>query len=806
MNFIIVLRWYKMLEQIKENSIVIVKDSFKKSFIEEIRKNSTLFNIKVFGLKEFKKKFYFDYSKKAAYFIHKKYDVIKEIAEIYLENLYYLNEDETEGDEENLKLLKKIKKDLERENLITYDNYFKKYLKDKTVVLYNLNYVDNFYDKMFEDLNKIAHVEKILDSSKQISKKKLYSFKTMEEEIIFVASEIATLLKNGIAIDKIKLANIKEDYIFPLESTFKAYHIPLELEPTETISSTMIAEEFKENYSKDIEACLEKIRELITSKKDEKIYRTILDVLNDYTWCEDFMEVRDFVFKDLDSKKVPKNKLKHAIKTVDFLNDSFKDDEYIFLLNFNQGSIPVCYKDENYLSDETRLALGISDSIDLNKKETALVREKIATTKNLIVTYKTSSLQGEQYISSAYDEALFENCTSSKSFEHSDNFNKRLLVKNRDEFRKYGSVCDDLLVLENHYREEPYMDYDNGFKGLDSQKLLNYLNGKLTLSYSSMNSYYKCRFRYYLDNIVKVDKFEDTFEIIVGNIFHEVLSKAFEEDFDFDTSWEKAIAHTEFDFKNKDLFFLTILKDELINVIDEIKSQKEFTSLDKALYEQKISVLSQDGKVEFKGFVDKIMYGKFDNRKIVSIVDYKTGNPELNIDNAIYGLDMQLPIYAYLIENFEELKDAEIGGFYLQKILNNIKSPEKKKEALKLQGYSNSSLEVLNLVDKSYADSKMIKSMRTSSNGFYSYAKVLSTDEIKRLISLVSEKIDEASRDILSAKFNIDPKQIDDKLVGCQYCKYKDICYVKNKDIQKLKKTSRKDFLKKEGEDNADMD
>ncbi|UKI57119.1 MAG: hypothetical protein L6V81_06945 [Clostridium sp.] len=38
-------------------------------------------------------------------------------------------------------------------------------------------------------------------------------------------------------------------------------------------------------------------------------------------------------------------------------------------------------------------------------------------------------------------------------------------------------------------------------------------------------------------------------------------------------------------------------------------------------------------------------------KKIVVIIDYKTGNPILNINNSLYGLDMQLPVYIYLIKN-----------------------------------------------------------------------------------------------------------------------------------------------------------
>ena len=37
-----------------------------------------------------------------------------------------------------------------------------------------------------------------------------------------------------------------------------------------------------------------------------------------------------------------------------------------------------------------------------------------------------------------------------------------------------------------------------------------------------------------------------------------------------------------------------------------------------------------------------------DFNNIVSIIDYKTGNPDLNLNHIIYGLDLQLPVYIYL--------------------------------------------------------------------------------------------------------------------------------------------------------------
>ena len=195
--------------------------------------------------------------------------------------------------------------------------------------------------------------------------------------------------------------------------------------------------------------------------------------------------------------------------------------------------------------------------------------------------------------------------------------------------------------------------------------------------------------------------------------------------------------------------------------------------------------VDKDLHIRFKGFIDKILYNKFNGQTIVAIVDYKTGNPNLNINNSIYGLEMQLPIYIYLIKN--EIKDVKIGGFYLQKILNNITDKEKKLDSLKLQGYTNSDLDIIDKVDSSFNDSKIIKSLRTSSKGFYAYSKVINDEEIDTLNKIVESKIKESSINILDSKFDINPKEMNNEVIGCKYCKYKDICFMKPKDTITLK-------------------
>jgi ATP-dependent helicase/DNAse subunit B len=85
--------------------------------------------------------------------------------------------------------------------------------------------------------------------------------------------------------------------------------------------------------------------------------------------------------------------------------------------------------------------------------------------------------------------------------------------------------------------------------------------------------------------------------------------------------------------------------------------------------------------------------------------------------------------------------------------------------------------------------------MRVSSKGFYAYSKVLSTKEMDNLIDIVTKNIDLGIDLINEAKFDINPKRIDNDLLGCKYCEFRDICFRKEEDIVDLEKQDYKEFL-----------
>lgn len=763
------------------NKILIIKDNIKKYILNEINKEHKLLNIKLITLTELKKKYYFDYNEETIYYVSKKYNVIKDVAKIYIDNLYYIGN----IDDEKINFLKELKSDLIDKKLLKENKLFKLFLKDKDIVLYNLDYIDKFYINIIDEIKDCNNVTEYIEQKNE-TVKTLFKAQNKEEEVSFVASKICELIKDGIDINKIKIANVQSDYAYTIDKTFKLYNIPINLPKFDTIKGTLLLNKFKELFSSNINNTLEELSKYVKTEEDKLIYNKIINIVSSYSFEKDIMNVKDYIFNDLDNIKIDDNELKNSIKCIN-INDVILDDEYVFLINFIEGIIPTNYKDEDYLNDKLKEKLNLSTSYDLNEKSTNEIQHIIKTTKNLIITYSAYNLTSEQYISSAYNKELINIEDVIISFNHSNNYNKLKLVSEKDENKKFGTVTQTLIELLNHYKNDNYLTYDNSYTGINNIKLNNFLQNKLTLSYTSMNSYYECSFKYYLDYVLKISKREDTFEMTIGTIFHNILSKCFEND-DIESLWKEEINNTTYEFSETDKFFLSKLKEELYLIIDTIKNQLKYTSLSKTMYEKEVIInINENLNVKFKGFIDKILYDEFNGQTIIAIIDYKTGNPNLNINNIEHGLEMQLPVYIYLAKNDPDFKNVKIGGFYLQKILNNSTDIEERINSLKLQGYSNSDEYILEKVDNSYADSNMIKSMRMSSNGFYAYSKVISDEQIAFISNKVEDKINEASKNILDAKFDINPKEINGKNIGCSFCKYKDICYMKPKDIMKLK-------------------
>ena len=776
------------------SSIYIIPNSKKMDLLLDLSKENTLNNIKYYSLEEVVNKFG-SYDEKSLPFLMEKYGYKYNNAKKIISNLKYI--ENKKYNNKKLDNLVKIKEELK--DYYQEDEYFLDYIKDKYVLVTGYDYIDNYSKKILDKIN--ANIEyKEINDYKHI----VYGFNTIFEEVSFVASKIRELLDNEIDINKIKIVNYSNEYNYIINIIFNAFNININLD-NESIYSTYICQKFlNEYFDNTIE-----FKDSINLKNEDNlyIYNKIIGVINKYNYDIDSSIKKEIFINEFKNIKCNLNKYLNKVEIKEL--NSIKDDEYAFLIGFNEGTIPRIYKDEDYLSDKEKELLGLEKSYERTNIERELTINNIKSIKNLVITYKLRSSFDEYFKSTLIEDLGYEEILNEKiNYNYSDIFNKLVLGKKLDNLVKYGEKNDDLELLFNNYLDNDYLTFDNKYKKIDKDKLYEYLKNELTLSYSSIDNYYKCKFRYYLNNILKLDKYEETFAIYIGNLFHYVLSKAFEDNFDLDKEY---YGYIDKELSIKEKYFIDKLKNDLEFIINTIKKQYSYSEFNNALYENKFSI-NKDSiiKVNFIGFIDKLLYKEHKDKTLLVIIDYKTGTQELNLNNSIYGLNLQLPVYLYLSKN-SDIKNAEVVGFYLQKILNNEitknnkKTYEKQKEDnLKLQGYSIYDVDLISIFDRSYAQSEVIKSLGTTKDGFRSYSKLLTKDQMDELYKLVDNKIDEARDNILEANFDIDPKKIGFNNVSCKYCKYKDICFMTENDINVLEEVKDLSFLG--GADDAKLD
>lgn len=732
----------------KNYDTVICPNNVKKDILKKLTKEKKIINIKFYTLEEFKNKYFGTYNEKAIYYLMEKYGYKYDVALTYLKNF---NSNEI------------LKKELFDNDLIV-----KEKINITRIIVIGYNKIDKYI------LDEISKYDLQIITNKQNDyQNKVYEFDTIESEINFTINKIIDLLKTT-DINNICLVNVGSDYELILKRLFKFYNIPINLNTKKSIYGTKIVQDFLKN--------LKEKREYILI--DNEVSEQIVNVINKYAFAEIDDTLIEIIESVLKNTYILDKKYENAINIVDI--EDIEDTKHYFVMGFNEGVLPKIYKDEDFLSDQEKSKLGILTSIEKNILDKELVKNKISQS-NVTLTYSVQ----DKYPSSLIEEMNMEVIKDETEYHNSDTYNKLLLSRKLDNLIKYNEIDNNLDLLYSNYKDIDYLKYDNKFTGIDKDKFYKYIDNKLLLSYSSIDNYNRCGFKYYINNVLKLNQFNETFMTYIGNLFHYILSIYNNKDFDFEKEFSKFINNKE--FNKKEEFFINKLKKDLLFTIDTIKKYDSYSTLDESLYEEKIYINKDKNiKVTFMGIVDKIKYKKESDKTIVAIIDYKTGNPSININNSIYGIDMQLPIYLYLVKN-SKLDNIEYAGFYLQKIVHNKLSYNKDKDyndelekLYRLEGYSTDDESLLNIFDKTYMHSKMIKGMKVSSNGFYAYTKTLNKENINELINLVDKKIEESRDNILEAKFDINPKKIGFDLVGCEYCTFKDLCFKKEQDIVKL--------------------
>ncbi len=785
-----------MIDNLKENNLIICPNSIKKKVVVELNKSSKLISYKIMDLKEFTENYFFSYNKKTIFHLMNKINLKYNIIIEYLQSLYYLEDKNYKS--KKLNTLLTVKKELEVRKLLIKNPFFKYYLNKTNVIVYGYNKLAPFYEKIFSNLPNFNHIKE--NHNKRIHT--VYEFDDIEDEIAYICHDIKVKIDNGISINNIKIITPSSEYENLLKTIFNWCHIPLKSDKKISLYDIEIGKEILTKIKDNIS--FSEIIDTYKEKIDVEVLNKIINIFNQYVEFDcDTKELYEMIENDLKNTYLNQKHETDCVSTCD-LYEVNKND-YAYLIGFNKENYPNIYKDEDFLSDSMKTELGLFDSNSNNINSLNDLKNQLNQDINLTITYKLKTAFNSYNPCLLIKEEGYEVIKNPKiPFNISNFYNEITLSKEYDKFYKYGTISDNLEYLMPNYKDLKYHTYDNKFKGINNDKLLANLKNPFNISYSTIDEYYRCGFRYYISNILNIKEENiDEFYMNIGNIFHYVLSQCFNSNFNFDESWNKEASKYEFTFDK--IILLEKLKQELKYDIEIINKHKNYSYFNEFLYEKRFSIPIKNNKnipVNFVGIVDKISFLKEPNRTLVAVTDYKTGHLPSNLNNIIYGIGMQLPIYLYFIKRSSLFPNLEIVGFYLQKIINkDMKATsgktinELKENALKLVGYSTDNEELLEKFDMTYYDSEVISSLKKKKEGFYAYSKILSDKQMDRMDKLVESKIEEGTNLILNGDFSINPKKVDKDIIGCEFCSYRDICFKTEKDYIELEKHKDLDFL-----------
>lgn len=535
------------------------------------------------------------------------------------------------------------------------DTFIKPFIK-----YYNLNY---------ENLNiKYNNTPKVL------------AFKSMEEEVFNLFIEISELLINGTNINEIYIANTDSSYFSYLRKFESLFKIPLSnildinLYEIPFINDLM-------NYSLDDILYVLNNNDLLEEKYD---YYINLDKDYFYNSINSFIEIinkynnnnynsnliKEVIKNDLKNKKIIKES-NNSVKLISVEEIvSLNSNSNVFILNAKYESFPNIAKNNELLSDDDKNYINYPNSSLINER---LNDYYLNIVKSNLIKY-ISYPKTDKYLK--YDPSDIASLYLEENSEEKillENFNT---IYSNNYYKSFFNSNDGKLLTT--------FTGDFNLKDHDKYFLIKHIKeSNIKLTPSSITTYFKIPFIFYLERILKVSRFSESVNLHVGNFFHLLTEVSlvlnYEEkigrgsEFSRDELFNKKILNyilkkdiTDFDLnvyfdeffdlyfnninikdeelKIKTLFFVSKNKDLIIEALSFILDFLNSVEGDELLVEKEVETNN------FKGKADLVIVK--DNK--YSVIDYKTG------DRSAFNKEKIFTVIDDLLEDKDVLKLEDI--------------------------------------------------------------------------------------------------------------------------------------------------
>lgn len=209
-------------------------------------------------------------------------------------------------------------------------------------------------------------------------------------------------------------------------------------------------------------------------------------------------------------------------------------------------------------------------------------------------------------------------------------------------------------------------------------------------------------------------------------------------------------------------------------------------------------------QMSINGKIDRVDVEEEDGTVYIKVIDYKSSTRKLSLEEVLNGEQLQLVTYSAIAYEIEKMiypdKNIQIAGLLYysfddpvieiesSEIDTGTEQPEfsdqekldaERMEKMKLQGFVNESPAVIQKMDHTCNQSLPVK---LDKNGDIKKSEnVVSADQIRTIMELTRENIEELGSQIAKGKIAIKPYK-NKSNTGCDYCEFKNICHfdVKN--------------------------
>ena len=674
--------------------------------------------------------------------------------------------------------------------------------------------------------------------------------KPVEESVKSDMEEYRKLFADDFDIERKEIDNLKTAYEITelIFKYMKKHNIQEKMEKAVNAFNTMQKHEEASLYSQSWNYVMEIFEQLLLVGKDAEIS------------MKDYRKMLEAGLSEVEVSIIPPAIDKVEVGAIDKI--AVTKPKALFILGGNDSNLDAKNTEKGLLLNEERdiilrnnVKLTKGADYDTFKEKHMLYKLFSSAAERFSISYALGLSTGESLQPSLFIDTLKKIFIKGKEGSDLSAGDELELISNYsgtydyfvENMRNFIDGCDIDNIWKDVYawyeKEGKYnfdiinnaLNYKNSMNSLNTDIVKRIYENNMTMTVSKLESYAECRFKYFLENVIKprqraIQKIEF---YDLGNIYHSVVEKFInkinEEYKDInilsrDEAEKEAVSITddvlkelgdkalaiEANYRNKYMKekIKRVMKRTCWTIVRQLQAsdfRPKYTELQidlvdktdekakKGIYLSPVEIPVETDKIKevlkLRGKIDRVDIFENNDKLYINIIDYKSSPKDIDLDDALEGIQIQLIIYLKtLIDKGQELfgKKPDIGGvfyYYINDPIfkddNKTKDPEEEIfRSLKLRGYVLRDKEIVKLMDKNIGNTSSIIPAALKNDGefFENRTKALTSDGFNNLIDYVYNKCIHMTKSILEGNIDISPYKKTDGTTPCTYCEYMGIC------------------------------